>query len=67
MEYTISLGWWLAPMIITLIALGWAFAKGDHGAASGYGAIGQGFINAMLFGFAMIVSLVAWLLWALFR
>lgn len=57
---TITIGWWLVPLIITLIAFGWCFARDSGG---GYANIG-GFMD---FVAALIVSLVAWLAWSLFR
>lgn len=62
---TISLGWWIAPAAITLLAFGWACAKEDRSPAYDYGRIGQGIGNAVLYGVALIVSLTAWLIWAL--
>lgn len=60
---TISLGWWIAPLVVTLGAFIWALGKSAH-TESGYLPVPSAtvFLPA-----ATIVSLVAWLVWALLR
>ena len=63
MEITIGFGWWLIPAVITLLSLGTsAFMSRDLGDDRfGAGAV-------IAFGFylmAAVVSLLAWLIWAL--
>ena len=63
MTITIGFGWWIAPAVITIIALGWAaFMSRDMGNDRfGAGAVIAGFLYLI----AAVVSLVAWLIWAL--
>jgi len=59
------IGWWLAPLAITLLSFGWAIltpASPYNG--SKYFPDPMPFIR--LVG-AIVISLVAWLVWALFR
>jgi len=63
MQFTIELGWWLVPAVITLVCFGAAaFASRDMGNDQ-YGAgavISFGFYLA-----ACVVSLAVWLIWSL--
>ena len=64
MTIIIGLGWWLVPAVVTLLSFGAAvFMSRDMGDDRfGAGAV-------IAFGFYMmaaVVSLVAWLVWALF-
>lgn len=61
---TIVFGWWLAPLLVTIAAFIWAARIQDTSPAGDYGRIGQGIGNAVVCGVALIVSLVAWLIWA---
>ena len=65
MSFTISLSWWLAPLAVTIIAFVVAFAKDDRGPAGDYGGFAQAFASLLLYATAAIVSLIAWLIWAL--
>lgn len=62
MSYTITMGWWVVPSIITIMSLGAAaFMSSDMGNDQ-YGA---GAVIAFVFYLiAGIVSLLAWLIWA---
>lgn len=62
MSYTITMGWWVVPAIITIISLGTAaFVSRDMGNDQ-YGA---GAVIALVFYLmAVAVSLIAWLVWA---
>ena len=57
---TITIGWWALPLVFTLSAFAWALSRETTGSDLG-AAIDSGF------GFvvALIVSLVAWLVYAL--
>lgn len=64
MTFTVELGWWLVPAVITLLAFGTAaFMSRDMGDDRfGVGAV-------ISFGFhlmAAVASLLAWLVWSLF-
>ena len=56
----ITLGWWLAPLAVTVAAFCYAF--GGETLPTEYDA---SIDNAVLFGLATIVSLASWLIWAL--
>ncbi|MBB3313649.1 putative membrane protein [Rhizobium sp. BK196] len=66
MTVTISLGWWILPMAITLIAFivagGMCRTEGGHG---DYASIGNAVVGLVVLGAALIVSLIAWLIWAI--
>lgn len=64
MELTITFGWWLIPAVITLLSFGAVtFMSRDAGSdQSGAGSI----IAAGFYLLAAVVSLLAWLIWALF-
>lgn len=58
MTINISFGWWLVPLAITLLSILWAVWVLDEEARQMGGIFYSGAI-------AIIVSLVAWLVWAL--
>lgn len=65
MTISLSLGWWLAPLAVTIIAFAWHFLLwANQPPPSGYGAIGDGIAATASFLLALVVSLVAWLIWA---
>ena len=57
---TITIGWWATPAIFTVVSLVWAFLPSRE---QGYGADVVGIVQFLA---SIIVSLVAWLVWALF-
>jgi hypothetical protein len=63
MEITIGFGWWLIPAVITLLSFGIsAFMSRDLG----NDRFGAGAVIALGFYLmAAVVSLLAWLIWAL--
>lgn len=65
MTFTVMLGWWLLPAFITATSFTWAWLAGDHSSSSGYGHIGKGLGNALIFAVALVASLIAWLIWAI--
>ena len=65
MTFSVSLGWWLLPALVTIAAFGWSTHRQDRSPSGDYGKIGQGIGNAVLHGIALIVSLIAWLVWSI--
>lgn len=67
MSYTITLGWWLLPAVLTIVLLLWAiWPREDEQPSGGY--FDFFFLPAMFrSALALIVSLIAWLIWALVR
>ena len=63
MTFTVEFGWWLVPAVVTLLSFGTAtFMSRDMG-NDRFGAAA-----VIAFGFylmASVVSLLAWLVWAL--
>lgn len=65
MNITIGFGWWLAPMFVTGAALGWYLARRPRQDAGGYyGSAGTALARLIYFTPALVISLVAWLIWA---
>ena len=66
MTITIGLGWWLAPLSVTIAAFALAWYLTDRPSrASGHCRDLVGALFAvLLFGSAVIVALLAWLIWA---
>lgn len=66
MEITIGFGWWLAPFAVTVFAFAFAAFMGrDEGSHGDYAAIGNAFVALVVYGAALIASLIAWLCWAI--
>jgi lipopolysaccharide export LptBFGC system permease protein LptF len=63
MTVTIGLGWWLAPFTVTIaaFALAWWFSRPSNG----YGQIVGAMVAVIFFSWAVIVALLAWLIWAI--
>lgn len=63
MDISITLGWWALPLAITLVSLSWAVftpakpMRGDYSFPDP--------MPAIRFAGALILSLAAWLIWAL--
>lgn len=66
MTFTISFGWWVAPVVVTAISFLVAYASSEREQAFGLGAVGQAMANGFLFLIAIVVSLSAWLVWSIF-
>jgi hypothetical protein len=65
MTLTLSIGWWAVPAAVSCAALvAWRLHHRNDPPASGYGAPAQAMYQLMTLGVAVIVSLVAWLIWA---
>lgn len=58
---TVIIGWWIIPLIVTLVAFGWVVMRSTSG--GGYADIGA-FMDLTV---ALIVTLISWLVWALLR
>ena len=69
MSIMITWGWWLVPTLITIAAFGWFawYWRGFEKASGGYGKMVDGLIALGAFALALVIALVAWLIWALFR
>lgn len=66
MTFTVEFGWWLLPLAVTIAAFSLAaFMNRDEGSHGDYAAIGNAFVALIIYGAAMIASLLAWLIWAL--
>ncbi len=61
LTFTISAGWWLLPLAVTIAAFGCAAVVARPSSSPGYG---DGIIAFMAYELALIVSLVAWVIWA---
>ena len=65
-EITITLGWWLLPLTITIGSFVLAIIKAPQD-RNGDWDFFTPFIAAIYLGYALIVSLIAWLVWSLFN
>ncbi len=60
---TLHIGWWAIPAVISAISLGSVLLPDP--APRGYGDLGNGILGMFHLLVAVIVSLLAWLIWAL--
>ncbi|TIW11279.1 MAG: hypothetical protein E5V66_14030 [Mesorhizobium sp.] len=66
MTISIALGWWLAPAFITVVAFMAARLLGPRMRSNGgIGEVVVGLMELLCYGAAAVVSLLAWLIWAL--
>jgi hypothetical protein len=68
MGLTIEFGWWLAPLAVTAGSFAWASWKCKgiaRGTGGGYLPDMTGLVELFYWVPAIVVSLVAWLIWAL--
>lgn len=67
MTLSTQLGWWLVPFAVTVLSITFVSRRLDKRDPKGYGQdpIGTAIILLLVFGCAAIVSLAAWLIWAL--
>lgn len=68
MTFTISFGWWMAPTLVTLLTFlaAWAFGpKMQPQRGSMFPDIGGALMELLSYAAALVVSLLAWLVWAL--
>lgn len=67
MSFELALDWWLLPLAITAGSFIWRWwMHMDEGPARGYGYIGRaiGGGGLLTLSVALVVSLTAWLVWA---
>lgn len=67
MTFTLTLGWWVLPLIVTIgayVAAYFATPKVDHSGMFGNVAIAA-IAGVLYFAVATILSLLSWLIWAL--
>jgi hypothetical protein len=65
MTLTLGFGWWLLPTAVTIISFVVALYKGQDEESHGdYASIGNAMVAIVVYGAAIIVSLLAWLIWA---
>lgn len=62
---SITIGWWGIPLAITIISFVWAELKVRNEPRGGGYDFGRGITALMSGGAAVVVSLVAWLIYAL--
>ena len=58
---TLTIGWWAVPAFITFFSCYLAIAKAPDSGSFGLG----GLLALLMLGGALILSLIAWLIWAL--
>jgi cytochrome c-type biogenesis protein CcmH/NrfG len=61
---SITIGWWAIPAFVTIAAVYIALREAPTSSGRDYGA--SAFIGVVMMMAALIVSLVAWLIWAIF-
>lgn len=62
---TVTLGWWLAPALVSLV--GWVSARRICRCEMG-GILGREFFDAVTYVVLFVLpSLLAWLIWALLK
>lgn len=65
MNWTITIGSWVIPALVTAVVLVWFVVVGSRPTQSrGYATIGEGMVFIVQGASALIVSLIAWLIWA---
>ena len=62
MSITITIGWWFVPLLVTFAAFYFAGSRLDDGGGDYHFPV-----DIFIYGpLAIIVSIVAWLIWAVF-
>jgi hypothetical protein len=61
MDLTITIGWWLVPLVATAVACACAYWQSRP---NGRPTLGDGIVSLIMWGGAVILSLLAWLIWA---
>ena len=64
---TLTIDWWLIPFAITVLSFGYACWLTANYPEAGVSGVGEASAIVFRFGFATIVSLVAWLLHLLLK
>jgi len=68
MSFTLTIGWWVLPLLVTIAGQAWALPLRADEQPTGSMFDGMRFFGPIArSGFAVIVSLLAWLVWALAR
>lgn len=62
MSVTLTFGWWLLPLVITVLAISFALFLSQR--KGGQDDLAGGIVSLIFFCFATIISLLAWLIWA---
>ncbi len=62
MSITLTAGWWLLPLAVTMAAFTWSTITARPSSNPSYA---DGIVGALVHGLALIASLVAWLFWAI--
>lgn len=63
---TVTIGWWIVPTIVTVWAFGWhVWVHRRERPGYAYGNVGQALGRAITMMIAAVVSLGAWMMWAL--
>lgn len=67
MEFQFTIGWWMIPVAMTVVSLSWAIPmrKDERPDGSMFSGFSYAFGGGFRILFAVIISLVAWLIWAL--
>lgn len=63
MEFTLTLGWWAIPAIVTIISIGWALFIYDDGSSGMLSGIG----NIMMLIPALAISMISWIVFAFLK
>ena len=63
---TITVGTWVVPLIVTIFSLTVAVYSTPQGRGD-YGYIGAGLVGVIYLAGAVILSLIAWLIWAVVK
>lgn len=64
MTVSLTFGWWLAPLLVTVISFAWAYLRCMVEGSGGFMPAGV-LLAMLLFPLAAVLSLIAWLIWAL--
>lgn len=69
MNVYVGIGWWMVPLLVTIVACTWAHVMckrhSSPSVGSGYFAGLDGLVYLLFWAPAIVVSLVAWLVYAL--
>lgn len=60
---SITIGWWAIPAFVTIAAVYIALREAPTSSGNDYGA--SAFIGVVMMMAALIISLIAWLIWAI--
>lgn len=67
MTFSLTIGWWLLPLIITVALIAWALPRraDERNNGSMYGDLGYAVGGLIRLLTAVSLSLFSWLMWAL--